>query len=231
MDPSNFSGKPLWLLAGSATITAGANAHQQFKQTRILQFQETCKIVKDYSEGKITKGVAIEGISYIANEKLAKRIINAQEMGIVKLEDSNASNCSNITFNHINFAYKNESIVQCGHTQSLSHLPSVHFKLYTTLGEFDFDFSLLTEKTIYELLVFLKLAQPEIQKIVQNVREIRTQNCFDRLCIIDPTSYRISPMNQYIILSSTLITNIMTALLVGYTICNRIKKFLNSRKA
>nr|YP_009306320.1 hypothetical protein [Derbesia sp. WEST4838]AOP19224.1 hypothetical protein [Derbesia sp. WEST4838] len=152
-------------------------------------------------------------------------------MGIVKLEDSNASNCSNVTFNHINLASKNESIVQCGHTQSLSHLPSVNFKLYTTLGELDFDFSLLTENTIYELLVFLKLSQPEIQKIIQNIREIRTQNCFDRLCIIDAISYRISPMNQYVIFSSTLITNAMTALLVGYTIWNRIKTIYKFEKS
>ena len=151
-------------------------------------------------------------------------------MEIVKVEDSNASNCSNVTFNHINSTSKNESVVQCGHIQSLNYLPSINFQLYTTLGEFDFDFSLLTENTIYELLVFLKLAQPEIRKIVHNVREIRTQNSFDRLCIIDPISYRISPVNQYIIFSSTLITNAMTGLLVAYTIWNRIKKFVNSRK-
>lgn len=151
-------------------------------------------------------------------------------MGIVKLEDSNTSNCSNVTFHYLNSPSKNESIVQCGHPSSLSYLPSINFKLYTTLGEFDFDLSLLTEKTIYELLVFLKLAQPEIQKIVQNVREIRTQNCFDRLCIIDPISYQISSMNQYVMFSSTLITHAMTALLVGYTIWKRIKKFVNSRK-
>ena len=183
MDPSNFSGKPLWLLAGSATITAGANAHQQFKQTRVLQFQEAYKIVKDYSEGKIDKGVAIE------------------------------------------------SIVLCVHPQSLNSLPSINFRLYTTLGNLDFDFSLLTENTIYELLLFLKLAPNEIQKIHQNVRQIRTQNSFDRVCIIDPISYQISPMNQYIIFSSTFILNIMTGLLVEYTIWNHIKKFVNSRKA
>ena len=231
MDPSNFSGKPLWLLAGSATITAGANAHQQFKQTRVLQFQEAYKIVKDYSEGKIDKGVAIESISYIANEKFAKRIINAQEMGIVKVDDSDASNCSNVTFNHNNSEYKTESIVVCVHAQSLNYLPSINFRLYTTLGNLDFDFSLLTENTIHELLVFLKLAPNEVQKIQQNVRQIRTQNSFDRVCIIDPISYQISPLNQYVIFSSTLITNTMTALLVGYTIWNRIKKFVNSKKA
>ena len=169
MDPSNFLGKPLWLLAGSPTITAGANAHQQFKQTRVMQFQEACKIVKDYSEGKISKGVAIEGISYIANEKLAKRIVNAQEMGIVKIEDSDASNCSNVIFNPTNSVSKNESIVQCGYTQSSNCLPSINFRLYTTLVDFDFDFSLLTENTIHELLVFLKLAPTEIHKIVRNI--------------------------------------------------------------
>lgn len=235
MDPSNFSGKSLWLLASSATITAGANAHHQFKQTRILQFREAYQIVKDYSEGKISKDLAIEAISYTSNKKFATQIVNAQEMGIVKIEETNSSNCSNVTFNLINSAtvQENENIasIQCGPNQSLTSLPYINFRLYTTLGELDFDFSLLTEKTITELLVFLKLAPTEIQKIQQNVREIRTQNSFDRVCIIDPISYQISPMNQYVIFSSTLITNAMTGLLVGYTVWNRIQKFLNSKKA
>ena len=152
-------------------------------------------------------------------------------MGIGKVENSDKSNCSNVTFNPINSVTKNESIVFCGHIHSLNCLPSINFRLYTTLGNLDFDFSLLTENTIHELLVFLKLAPNEVQKIQQNVRQIRTQNSFDRVCIIDPISYQISPLNQYVIFSSTLITNTMTALLVGYTIWNRIKKFVNSKKA
>ncbi len=71
MDPSNFSGKPLWMLAGSATLTAGVNAHHQLKQSRAKQAREAYKIVKEYSENTVTKEAAIETITYLNNRKFA----------------------------------------------------------------------------------------------------------------------------------------------------------------
>ncbi len=82
--------------------------------------------------------------------------------------------------------------------------------LTTDVDDLEFDFTLLSENTINELLMFLKLSPSEIQKIVKNIQEIRSETM---------------PTRQVTTLGLNYIFSISTMLVLVYPLFQRVFHF------